>query len=54
MLRWALFFALLSLISGLFGFTGIAAGSVNLAKILFILFLAGSLVSLVLGFRAAG
>jgi uncharacterized membrane protein YtjA (UPF0391 family) len=35
MLRWALVFFIISILSGLFGFTGIAAGSAAIAKILF-------------------
>ena len=35
MLRWALIFAIISIIAGVFGFTGIAAGSAAIAKILF-------------------
>jgi uncharacterized membrane protein YtjA (UPF0391 family) len=39
MLKWALFFAVISLIAGVFGFTGIAAGSAAIAKVLFFIFL---------------
>jgi uncharacterized membrane protein YtjA (UPF0391 family) len=35
MLRWALFFLVLSLIAALFGFTGIAVASAEIARILF-------------------
>ena len=35
MLRWALIFFVISIIAGVFGFTGIAAGSAAIAKILF-------------------
>jgi uncharacterized membrane protein YtjA (UPF0391 family) len=35
MLRWALIFAIISVIAGVFGFTGVAAGSAAMAKILF-------------------
>jgi uncharacterized membrane protein YtjA (UPF0391 family) len=35
MLRWALIFAIISVIAGVFGFTGVAAGSAAVAKILF-------------------
>ena len=37
MLKWALIFFVVSLVAGFFGFTGIAAGAANLAKILFFL-----------------
>ena len=39
MLKWALFFAVISLVAGIFGFTGIAAGSAAIAKVLFFIFL---------------
>ena len=35
MLKWALLFFIVSLIAGLFGFTGIATGAAAVAKILF-------------------
>jgi uncharacterized membrane protein YtjA (UPF0391 family) len=38
MLRWALFFFVISIIAGLFGFTGIAAGAAEIARILFFIF----------------
>jgi uncharacterized membrane protein YtjA (UPF0391 family) len=37
MLRWALIFFLVSIVAGVFGFTGIAAGSAAIAKTLFFL-----------------
>jgi uncharacterized membrane protein YtjA (UPF0391 family) len=39
MLRWALFFLVISLIAALFGFTGIAAAAAGIAKVLFFLFI---------------
>jgi uncharacterized membrane protein YtjA (UPF0391 family) len=39
MLKWALFFAIVSLVAGVFGFTGVAAGSAAIAKVLFFVFL---------------
>jgi len=39
MLKYAIIFALISLIAGAMGFGGIAAGSAGIAKILFGLFL---------------
>ena len=39
MLKWALIFAVISLVAGLFGFTGMAAGAAGIAKVLFVLFL---------------
>jgi uncharacterized membrane protein YtjA (UPF0391 family) len=39
MLKWALFFAVLSLVAAVFGFTGIASGAAAIAQVLFFLFL---------------
>jgi uncharacterized membrane protein YtjA (UPF0391 family) len=49
MLKWALVFLLISLIAGLFGFTGIAVGAAAIAKILFFLALFLFVLFLVLG-----
>ena len=49
MLKWALVFALISLVAGLLGFTGIAAGAATVAKVFFFLFLALCLIFLFLG-----
>ena len=40
MLRWALVFALISLIAGVFGYTDIAVASAGIAKFICFLFLA--------------
>lgn len=53
MLRWALIFAVISLIAGLFGFTGLSEGAAGIAKILFGLFLALFLIFLLLGVTIA-
>jgi len=39
MLRYALIFFIVALIAALFGFTGIAAGAAEIAKVLFFIFL---------------
>jgi len=52
MLRWALLFLIVALISALFGFTDVAGTSMVAAKILFFVFLVMFVVSLVLGSRA--
>jgi uncharacterized membrane protein YtjA (UPF0391 family) len=39
MLKWALFFFIISIIAALFGFTGIAAAAAGIAKILFFIFI---------------
>jgi len=55
MLRWALIFLIVGLISGLLGFTGVAGTSIGIAKVLFFIFLVMFIVTLILGltiFRA--
>jgi uncharacterized membrane protein YtjA (UPF0391 family) len=55
LLKWALIFFLVSVVAGIFGFTGISAASADLARILFYIFLAICIVLLLLGitiFRA--
>jgi uncharacterized membrane protein YtjA (UPF0391 family) len=49
MIKWAIVFAIISIIAGVFGFTGIAAGSAAVAKILFFIALAIFIVLLVIG-----
>lgn len=49
MLKWALIFFIISLIAGVFGFTGIALGATAVAKILFYVAVALFLLFLVLG-----
>ena len=39
MLKWALIFAVITLIAGVFGFAGVAGAAADIAKILFFLFL---------------
>lgn len=54
-LKWALIFLVVSIIAGLLGFTGIAAASADIARILFYIFVGIFLVLLILGltiFRA--
>ena len=48
MLKWAIIFAVIALIAGALGFTGVAAGSARIAKILFGIFLAIFVVLLVI------
>ena len=48
MLKWALIFFLVSVVAGLFGFTGIAVGAAEISKILFFVFLVLFVVSLVM------
>jgi len=49
MLQYALVFFIVALIAAIFGFGGIAAGAVEIAKILFFIFLVVALVTFVLG-----
>ena len=49
MIKWAIVFAIISIVAGLFGFTGLAADSAAVAKILFFIALAIFVVLLVLG-----
>lgn len=53
MLKWALIFFLISIVAGVFGFTGIAAGSAVIAKVLFGIFLALFAIFLVVGILLA-
>jgi uncharacterized membrane protein YtjA (UPF0391 family) len=50
MLHYAVVFFVIALIAALLGFTGIAAGAADIARILFFLFIVIFLVSIVLGF----
>lgn len=49
MLHYAVVFFVIALIAALFGFTGIAAGAVEIAKILFFIFVLLFIASLVVG-----
>ncbi len=49
MLNYTVIFLVVALIAGLFGFTGIAAGAVEIAKILFFVFIVLFVASLIFG-----
>ena len=49
MLKWALIFFVISVIAGIFGFTGVASGARGIAKVLFFIALAIFLIVLVFG-----
>jgi uncharacterized membrane protein YtjA (UPF0391 family) len=51
MLYWAAVFFIIALIAAIFGFGGIAAGAVGIAKILFFVFLVLAIVALLFGRR---
>lgn len=52
MLRMAMMFLVLALVAGVLGFAGIASAAVGIAKILFWLFIALFVVTLVVGVAA--
>ena len=52
MLRWSLIFLVISLIAAALGYGGIAADSAEIAKILFFIFLAIFVATLILGLVA--
>ena len=54
MLKWALIFFLISIVAGLFGFTGLARGAATIAKILFAAFLVIALIFLILALIGIG
>jgi len=49
MIKWALIFAVISIIAGIFGFTGVSADSAAIAKVLFFIALATFAVLLFMG-----
>lgn len=52
MLTWAIVFFLISVVAGVFGFTGIAVGAQAIARILFVIFLVLFLIVLIFGVLA--
>lgn len=54
MLHYAVVFLVIALIAALFGFGGIAAGAVGIAKILFFVFVIMAVVTFVLGLLRKG
>ena len=51
MLYWAAVFFVIAIVAAIFGFGGIAAGAVSIAKVLFFVFLVVFLLSLFVGVR---
>lgn len=49
LLKWALFFFVISIVAGLFGFTGISVATADIARLLFYIFVVIFLLLLVLG-----
>lgn len=54
MLSWALGFFIVAIVAAVFGFGALAGTAAWIAKVLFVLFLIGFLVSLVMGWRGRG
>jgi uncharacterized membrane protein YtjA (UPF0391 family) len=51
MLTWTFLFLAIALVAAVFGFTGIAAASAGIAKVIFFIFLVIFLISLIFGMR---
>jgi len=49
MIKWAIIFFVISVIAGFFGFTGVAAGSRSIAKVLFFIAIVIFLIVLIFG-----
>jgi uncharacterized membrane protein YtjA (UPF0391 family) len=49
LLKWAVIFLIIAGIAALFGFTGIASGAADIARVLFFIFLAVCVVLFILG-----
>ncbi len=49
MLTWALIFFIVAIVAALFGFTGIAEGAIQIARVLFFIFIILFLISLIIG-----
>lgn len=54
LLKYAIIFAIVSLIAGALGFTGVAAGAAGIAKILFFIFLAIAVLFVILAVLGVG
>jgi uncharacterized membrane protein YtjA (UPF0391 family) len=53
MLRWAVIFLVIGLVAGLLGFTNLAGASIEIAKILFVIFMVIFVVLLIAGLTVA-
>jgi uncharacterized membrane protein YtjA (UPF0391 family) len=54
MLKWAIIFAIISLVAGVLGFTGVASGAAGIAKILFYIFIVVAVIFVVLALLGIG
>lgn len=50
MIKWAIIFAIIALVLGVFGFTGLAGAAMDIAQILFWIAVVIAVIFLVLGF----
>jgi uncharacterized membrane protein YtjA (UPF0391 family) len=53
MLRWALGFLVVAVLAAMLGYGGVAEASAGIAKVLFVVFLAGFVITLGIGLAAA-
>ena len=53
LLKWAAIFFVIALIAAAFGFTGVAEGAADIAKVLFYLFLAICIIFIIAGIALA-
>lgn len=49
MLKWAATFFIIAIVAAIFGFTGIAVGAAEIAKVLFFIFIVLFLLTLIFG-----
>ncbi|HJR76457.1 MAG TPA: DUF1328 domain-containing protein [Nitrospiraceae bacterium] len=54
LLKWAAIFLVIALVAAAFGFTGVAEGAADIAKVLFYMFLGLCLLFLIAGVVVAG
>lgn len=54
MLKWAIIFAVISLVAAVFGFGGVASGAASIAKTLFFIFVVIAVIFLVLSLLGIG
>jgi uncharacterized membrane protein YtjA (UPF0391 family) len=54
LLKWAAIFLVIALVAAAFGFTGVAEGAADIAKVLFYMFLGMCLLFLIAGLVLAG
>lgn len=52
MLRWSIFFLIISIVAGIFGFGGISSAAAGIAQVLFFIFIGVFLLLLIAGLVA--